>query len=140
MTVFFAMQKLFSCMMSDLSQCLCKTILFRSLSLCQWAQGYSTLFLLSDSVYLVFCWYLWSIWSWVLYRTITVDLFRFFYIQLCSLSRTIYWRCCCFSQHVSLAFWKRIRCPYVCGLLSGLSIQFYWSIFFITTAESYNLK
>lgn len=50
-----------------------------SFLLCEKVQAYSPLSFLP--IYLVLCWSPRTIWSWVLIRVISMDLFRFFYMQ-----------------------------------------------------------
>ena len=49
-------------------------------------------------------------------------------MELTSFPSTTYWRGCLFST-VYLPPLSKIRWPYVCGFISGLSILFHWSIF-----------
>ena len=64
----------------------------------EWVPGYSPPSLLSGLMYLIFYWGLWSIWSWILCRTVNVDLFVFFYMKTSSLTITIYRRCYIFPR------------------------------------------
>ena len=54
--------------------------MFSSVSLCQWVHGYSLCLPASGSVYLVLCWSLWSIGSWILFRV--VSFFRFLHATI----------------------------------------------------------
>ena len=85
LTMFFALQKLFSFMKSHLLLILVSLPLvfyLGSCLLCQYIKDYPPLFFLSDSVYLVLCWGLWCIWTWVLCRMIDYILLHAD-IQLC---------------------------------------------------------
>ena len=44
----------------------------------RWVQGYLSLSVLLDWVYLVLCWGLWFIWTWVLGRVINMDHLHFY--------------------------------------------------------------
>lgn len=76
MMVFFAIQKFFSFMRSHLLIIDLNAMLLVSCSenpsLWQWVQAYYPLSVLSEWVYQVFRWGLWSIWSWVLCRVINL--------------------------------------------------------------------
>lgn len=74
---------------------------WETLFLYQWVQGYCPLSLLSGTVYLVLCWDLWFIWSF-LCRVISIILFGFFYLQLSNLTSTFCWRSCLLSR---MCFW-----------------------------------
>jgi hypothetical protein len=88
LTVSFDLQKLFSFMRSHLSiidlRAWVIVVLFRKLSpVLMSSRLFATilpLYVLLDLMYLVLYWGLWSIWLWVLYRVIDMDLFVFFYI------------------------------------------------------------
>lgn len=101
--------------------------LFRKSLLCHWVQGYSLLPLLSGSEYLVSCWGLWSIWSWILCRMIDMELCGFLYIQFdkhCLLEMLS------FPVFISGFFIKKASVHRsVCELMSVLSIWFHWSHF-----------
>ena len=81
-------------------------ILLRSLFLWQWVRCYSTLSLLSESVYLAL-YFLCSIWIWVLCRVISTDLFELFYMWLSILTSTICFRCCFIFYRVY--FWLLLK-------------------------------
>ena len=79
------------------------------LLLYQWAQNYSPFSLLSSSVYLVSCWGLWNIWSWVWFSIVNMNLPGFLYMQLSSLTSTVCCGCCLFfslSVYVWLLYQK----------------------------------
>ena len=100
----FALLKLFSFMRTRLTivdlSAHANGVLFERFFLCQWVQSYSPFFFPLGSMYLVLCWSLWSIWSWVLCRVINTDLFAFFYLKTSSLTSTSFWRCYLFFQYV----------------------------------------
>lgn len=87
-----------------------------------WVQDYFSLSLLSDLVYLTFCWGIWSICPWVWYRVISMDLFPFFSMQASSLTNTICWRYCLFLR-VYFLFLKKILCPLMYGFMSDSPVH-----------------
>lgn len=119
----FVLQKLFIFMKSHLLSILvCMLMIFwlESNLPCLWVQDYSPLYLLSVSMYLVFCWCLWSIWILFLFMVIGVNLFAFFYIHTVwpasfGLSSSVYF----------LFLYKKITCLYVFGFMSTkMAFQF----------------
>jgi hypothetical protein len=126
---------------------ICAAGLWNSLMLCseclilwQWPESYSPLPLLSGSIYLVLCWGLWYIWSWVLFRVISMGLFGFFYIQITHDQFHFFWRGCLFS---SVYFWLYKKnqvytgcvcvCVCVCVYIFRSSVWFHywWMILFL---------
>lgn len=89
-------------------------------------------FSLSGSVYLALRGGLWFIWSCVLCSVLSMGLFGFFYMQLYSLMWIICWRCSFCPMYMSDLFIK-IRCPLVCGFMSGSSGLFHWSVCLVCT-------
>lgn len=126
MMVHFAIQKLFSSMRShlfidDLSAY--NGVLFKNLFLCS---EFKTIpyFL---TLYLDLYWGPWTIWSWVLFRMIGIDIVAFFYTHPPSLNSTNCWKCCTFSVYISGFFlknqisiymrtyvWELIPCYFYC--------------------------
>lgn len=129
MTVFFALQKLFSFMKSHLSIVDLKVwaigVLFRKLSPVPCVQGYFPLSLLLHLVYPVLCWSPWSTWTWVLCRVKNMDIFCIL------LHADIQWdqhnllKMLSFFYCMILASLLKIKCPYVCGFISRSSILFH---------------
>ena len=68
-------------------------VIFRKWSSVPMHSSVLLLSLLWGSVWLVLCWGLRSIWTWVLCMAIDVDLFAFFYLFIVSYVSTIYWIC-----------------------------------------------
>ena len=95
--------------------------------LCQCVQGSSPLSFPPCSVYLVLCWGFLSVWTWVTYRVIGLQLFALFYMQTSNLTSTICWKCCLFSS-VYFCFFFFIKNQVMCRYVDlCLSLQFSWS-------------
>lgn len=128
LVVSLALQKLFSFMRPHLlSSCLsywcsCSEICL----LCQATEfkAVPPIFLLLDLVCLVWCWGLWSTWTWFLCRVIVMDLLEFSYMQTSSKISITCWR---FIPFFFAWFWLLCHKPTVhrcLGLFLGLSFYF----------------
>ena len=99
-----------------------------SLFLCWWVQCCSALCFLSGSEYLVLCWGLWSIWTWVLCRW-----YVWIYLNFATRSYLIWLApfvndAVLFFQCVYFVSLLTTRCSYVCTFMSGSSILLLWSV------------
>lgn len=131
LSVLFYLQKLFSfikfhLLIVDLNIWAPLVFCSGSCLLYQCAQAYFSLFLVSDLMYKVLFWGLWSTWTCVLHRFIDKAhcILPYAYIQL---DQHHLFKILSYFLSYDFAHFIDNKHPYLCGFISGSWISFYWS-------------